>query len=262
MVELAPAATTDLVNDRKPRLARIYQTLPRYASAAYWRALAASSMPLEVLAHCVRLAQARGDQEGRNRIMEIIVQRTQTSNEMWARYILHHVGIPPGECATLADDLYADLCEHMIWALLDPQRSFWEENFVQCMLFERKHVFHALLVREGHARHPGSKVGLRIPRSSFYTLEQAILQEEQSSTASEDERLQAVLRSIELEDLCALVLALPERFKALLLLIFWEGRTEKEVAGMLGVTDRTVRNRLRAALNILRDTLVRKEARP
>jgi DNA-directed RNA polymerase specialized sigma24 family protein len=35
-------------------------------------------------------------------------------------------------------------------------------------------------------------------------------------------------------------------------MIFWEGRTEKDAAMILGVSDRTIRNRLREALKSLR----------
>jgi DNA-directed RNA polymerase specialized sigma24 family protein len=37
--------------------------------------------------------------------------------------------------------------------------------------------------------------------------------------------------------------------------LFWEGRSEKDTAQLLGITDRTVRNRRREALNVLREAL-------
>jgi DNA-directed RNA polymerase specialized sigma24 family protein len=48
---------------------------------------------------------------------------------------------------------------------------------------------------------------------------------------------------------------LPDTLKPVVLLIFWEGRTEKETARVLKITDRTVRNRLQHALKILRNML-------
>jgi DNA-directed RNA polymerase specialized sigma24 family protein len=63
------------------------------------------------------------------------------------------------------------------------------------------------------------------------------------------------LLAVEHSDLPRLILDLPDKLKAVVLLIFWEGRTEKDTAVVLGITDRTVRNRLRDALEILRRKL-------
>src|SRR5438046_207279 len=56
-------------------------------------------------------------------------------------------------------------------------------------------------------------------------------------------------------DVCFLILNLPEKLKSVIWLIFWEGRTEKDAARILGVSDRTVRNRLHEALKSLRTML-------
>jgi len=63
------------------------------------------------------------------------------------------------------------------------------------------------------------------------------------------------LLSVEQHDLALLILHLPEKLKSIIWLIFWEGRTEKDAARILGITDRTVRNRLREALKVLRELL-------
>jgi DNA-directed RNA polymerase specialized sigma24 family protein len=64
-----------------------------------------------------------------------------------------------------------------------------------------------------------------------------------------------MLLAIETSDLLRLVLLLPVKLKAVVLLLFWEGRSEKETAQLLDITDRTVRNRRREALNLLREAL-------
>ena len=100
-----------------------------------------ANLPLEVLVRCLRTAVSREDVQYRNRLLALIVQRTQTANERWVQRVLKTAGILPGECPMLADDLYADLCERVLYAVLDPQRHFWEVNFPHCLYFERKHVF-------------------------------------------------------------------------------------------------------------------------
>jgi RNA polymerase sigma factor (sigma-70 family) len=67
-----------------------------------------------------------------------------------------------------------------------------------------------------------------------------------------DEQAQQALLSVEQHDLPLLILNLPEKLKPVIWLMFWEGRTEKNVAHILGVSDRTVRNRLQKALSLLR----------
>ncbi|TMD92363.1 MAG: sigma-70 family RNA polymerase sigma factor, partial [Chloroflexi bacterium] len=48
---------------------------------------------------------------------------------------------------------------------------------------------------------------------------------------------------------------LPDKLKSVVLLVFWEGKTEKDTARILGISDRTVRNRLRDAFEVLRNAL-------
>ena len=67
-----------------------------------------------------------------------------------------------------------------------------------------------------------------------------------------DEKAQHAFFSVEQRDLPLLILDLPEKLKSVIWLLFWEGRTEKNVARILGISDRTVRNRLQKALNLLR----------
>ena len=70
-----------------------------------------------------------------------------------------------------------------------------------------------------------------------------------------DEQAQQAFFSVEQRDLPLLILVLPEKLKSVIWLLFWEGRTEKNVAHILGVSDRTVRNRLQKALIMLRTGL-------
>lgn len=248
---------------RRIVLAQIYSSLPRYASAAFWRALQTADIPLEVLVRCFRAALSQGDVQGRNRIIEIVFLRIQTTNEYWAASVLKHLSLRSDERYALMCDLCADLYESVIRALMDPERLFWEENFLHSLYFERKHVYRSLMMREGRWHDLSIKKSTRIPRGLLASLDQSVHQVENGIPAFdiEDEQAQRMLQMAESFDLLQLVLHLPDKLKAVVLLIFWEGRTEKDTARVLGVSDRTVRNRIQAAKKLLRDLLATERER-
>jgi len=230
-----------------------YETLPAYPSAAFWQAIEAVTLPLEVLVHCLRMVHPLGDALGRDRILSVIIRRLQTMNEYWAYTALGHIQVSADERFSLVCDLCADLYEKLILALLDPQRIFWEENFMHCLYFERKHVYRALLRREGFWYDESVKRGERIPRALVASLDYLVRNNDRRSGALdvEDDRAQMMLQQVEYSDLVECVLQLPEKFKMVVLLLFWEGHSEKDAAWILGVSDRTVRNRLHKALQLL-----------
>jgi RNA polymerase sigma factor (sigma-70 family) len=249
--------------ERRNGLARVYQTLPEYDSSEFWKIIeepdSKAALALEVLVRCFRLAITREDAPGQKRIMEMILRRTQSSNEHWSRQVLNGVHGSSEERYILAYDLYADLCERVIRSLMDMKRLFWEENFQHCLRFERQHVYQAFMTREGrwHHQHADSAATRRIPREFLESLDQPVLRANGEAWEQdiEDEQAQQALRCVEQGDLPLLILRLPEKLKSVIWLLFWEGRTEKDAARILGVSDRTVRNRLGEALKSLRVTL-------
>jgi len=262
-VQAAGMASGDSLDDevvrRRNYLADVYNSLPAYGSNAFWRIVEEPdvrlALPLEVLVKCVRVAVSYGDNEERNRIVTVIIRRTQTSNEFWARHVLRALPMRAEEYNTFFSDLYADLCEHMIRALIDPERLFWEEHFEHCLRFERKHIYYAFMVREGRWHYHPDKRPERIPRSLMASLDQPVMNAEGEvvELAVNDDQAEEAVLAVEYADLPGLVLRLPEKLRAMIWLIFWEGRTERDTAGILGVSDRTVRNRLHEALDILRE---------
>jgi DNA-directed RNA polymerase specialized sigma24 family protein len=249
----------ELVKRRKG-LADRYDALPAYGSVAYWKEIEAcveEALPLELLVRCVREAMGREDDIGRKRLFEVIFRRTHSANEYWANNVIKTMNLRVEEQSVLVGDLYADLCECVMRALIDRDRLFWEESFQHCLSFERRHVFRTFMTREGRWNSEAKKKTARIPRALVDSLDQP----RQQSTGDlievhiEDETAQRDLLAVEHSDLPRLILDLPDKLKAVVLLIFWEGRTEKDTAMVLGITDRTVRNRLRDALEILRHKL-------
>jgi hypothetical protein len=237
--------------------------LPAYGSRSFWHIVeepdtdTSTALSPEVLVKYARLAMALDDDMGRKRILEAIFRRTATSNEHWVKQVLKTLPLCQDERTALSCDLYADLCEAIIRAVIDSKRVFWEENFQHCLSFERKHVYRAFMLREGRWNDLHIQKGVRIPRTMLESLDQPI--QELDGTIYErdieDELAAQALRAVELADLPLLVLHLPDTLKLVILLIFWEGRTEKETARVLKISDRTVRNRLHSALKILRSKL-------
>ncbi|GAC1378682.1 MAG: hypothetical protein NVS4B7_09850 [Ktedonobacteraceae bacterium] len=246
---------------RRAALAALYNSLPPYGGSAFWLRIedpdVDAALPLEVLVQCARLALVRKDDEGKKRIIEVIFRRTAGTNEWWANNVLKQSSLSLDEQKVLRSDLYADLCEYVIRAILDAKRSFWEENFQHCLLFERKHVYLSFMKREGRWRNQDDTRTSRVPHSLLESLDQSLQRSDGTAyeLQIEDELAQKALQTVERTDLLHLIVHLPDRLKAVVLLIFWEDRTEKDTARVLGVTDRTVRNRLRAALKILHEKL-------
>lgn len=250
---------------RREYLASVYAALPTYGSPAFWRMVEEPdltlALPLEVLSRCVRTAITLGDDAGRNRIIVTIIRRTQVSNEYWARHALARLDVLPDERQTLEYDLYADLCESLIRALIDTKRLFWEEHFQHSLSFEREHVYQTYMRREGRWKTRSENdpdrfaVTRRIPRSMIESLDRPAPRPDRDRHEPQlvDERAQHELLAVEHADIPRLILHLPEKLKAVIWLIFWEGKTEKEAASILNVSDRTIRNRLHDALRLLRN---------
>ncbi len=241
----------------RTHLAQLYAALPPYGSLAYWRSVEEPDMhralPLEVLVKCIRTSIARGDSVGRKRTFEMLFRRIATSNEHWANNVLKDRHFTTGEQAVFVNDLYADICERIMRAVIDPNRLFWEENFLHCLRFERRHVYEIFMKQEGRWLYTREKKGDRVPRVLIASIDQPEQQPDVELSVSllEDEMARKALLAVEHSDLPRLIVRLPDRLKAVVLLIFWEDRTEKDTAQILGITDRTVRYRLKRALRLL-----------
>ncbi len=239
----------------------------RWSTARYSSALSPCTAPafqqlseqtevsLEALVRMFRTALIYRDEQGRDVVFSVLLSRMQTSNEYWAATVLS--GVCLVERHALLCDLCADLHESIFRALLDPKRSFWEENFLYALQFERRHVYQAFMMREGCWHDRKVKRATRIPRSLVASLDRLAVPTngDVCHLEVEDEQAHRMLLAVETSDLACQVMLLPPRLRAVLLLLFWEGCSEKEAAQLLGVTERTVCNRKRKALALLRSAL-------
>ncbi len=250
----------DSFAERRATLARLYQALPAYGSSAFWCLLEGdqeegSVLPLEVLVKVLRQATALEDQAIQRRLFEIILARLQTSNEQWVKRAFAGTRLLSDERDELAADLCADLCETLLHALRDPAQRFWEEYFLHSLRFARKHVYERFMRREGRWSGAAGS-GRRVPHTLLISLERAEARGgSPEPPAVFDESAEAALLAVELGDLATLVMRLPAHQRAVVWLIFWEGHQMKAVGQLLGISERTVRNRLHAALAELRRAL-------
>ena len=242
--------------ERRAMLAHQYDTLPTYGSPAFWSLLETAdehvpAPPLEVLVKILRAeALARGDQQAQRRIFTVIIARLQSTNEMWVNYALSGLQVHREERRALAADLYADLCEHLLRAFIDVEQHFWEESFFHALRFARKHLYESFLRREGHWRKITPGPGLRVPHKLVESLERAEWRVNLTGAWElPDERAEQALRTVEQADA---LLHLPAGLRAIVWLVFWEDCSIAKVGELLNISERTARNRLRAALARLR----------
>lgn len=237
--------------ERKQQLQQLYAGLPALHAPNFWPTLEDSAVPLEVVVHCIRLYS---NDVVRQRLLEIIVRRTQKANELWAWSVISNVTVwLDSEQQILVSDVCADLYEYLMRAFLDHTRIFWEENFAHALLYARKTVFRTYMLREGYWKSNRTLEGNRVPRSAMASIERkrALIEQIGDDDDIEDERAQTILHAVESSDLLRLVLLLPDKLKIVLLLLYWEGKTEQESAQLLAITERTIRNRVQAALRLL-----------
>jgi len=250
----------DIFVERRTALARQYASLPAYGSAHFWSLLEecreeSHTPPLEVLVKVLREeALVREDKQAQRRLFAVIVARLQPSNELWVNQAISKLHLLAGERRAFAADLYADLCEHLLRAFIDSEQHFWEESFHHALRFARKHTYESFLRREGHWQKVTPGPGFRVPQRLLESLERAEWQTQFVQVWElPDEHAELAFLNVEHADL---LFRLPTQLRAIVWLTFWEDCTTKTVGELLGISDRTVRNRLRAALAQLRRIVV------
>jgi RNA polymerase sigma factor (sigma-70 family) len=257
------ASGWDAFAERRNSLLRVYSSLPAYATPGFWALLeeehpaSGEAVPLEVLVMVLRRdALARKDESAQRRLCEIIIARLQTSNEQWVNQVLSGISPLASERYVLAADLYADLCELLLRALLNVELSFWQERFYHCLRFLRKHAFEHFMRQEGRWRKTTPGPGKYVPRALLESIDHVVWSAEfEGGRDVLDERAERELLAVEQTDLAALLCRLPARLRVVVWLIFWEDYTIKAVSELLHISMRTVRNRLADALAQLRQVL-------
>ncbi|WP_126552298.1 RNA polymerase sigma factor [Dictyobacter kobayashii] len=247
------------IQQRRLHIIKMFNELPPYGSLEFWRHVEQMELPREVLVKTLRFARRMQDELGSGRISEVIMARTLDKNEFWANSVAQKCyELGWDEQRNMSFDLCSDLNEAILKAIFDPMRSFWEENFVHCVRYERMHVYRSFMLREGRISTAQIEKGRRIPRRLILSLDHMAPCSDHlyNPFEIEDEQAYMMLRSVDSSIVMDVVRRLPERLRSVVLLIYWADKTEKDAAKTLGISDRTVRNRLNDAIHKLSECLI------
>lgn len=248
----ASPSAGELVALARRRLATELAELPEWKSAALWQRLRTDdperSVSLGVLAHYVRRAVVADDAVASRELFTLLIERIERRNLRWAVQVVEGTAMLWGSADAARDDLLQELALYL-WQRMRRGEEQWELFFPRVLVFAQRHVAAAYMQKRGLWPRAGVRRSARISARALESL---------SALASEDaasEPLDEVnpLAAAELADLRLLVLNLPLPERVAVVLRFWQGASEAEIARALGgVTTRTVRNVLRRAYIRLR----------
>jgi RNA polymerase sigma factor (sigma-70 family) len=241
---------------RRAELEDGYRALPPAGSAVYWQQIEARNtaqrVPLEVLARCCRERHAAGAAEHAERVFRVIAQRIRPRLEKWSARVVAHAqaGMKP----QLREDLEQE-CHMKLWREMAADGpTFLLESFVYKLDRICDHVAHSVMEQAGEWTRRDVEQPTRVPTSIRTSLDETPPGDDSPTLASQLPDPESV-RGYELaewSDLFAAIDQLPVEARAIIHGLFYEGRTQQEVADELGITDRTVRKRLQAILKDLR----------
>lgn len=240
----APPDAAALVALARRRLAAELETLPQaMAAIAHLCGRAApgdDTLSPGALVHLLRRATAAGEAELAQTLFLRVIERVERTNAAWARRTL---AATPAHMAPrhTVDDLLQELTLSLWTDLALKRDEAWELFFWRALDFAQRRV------ASDHFAHLGSP--RPVEPGKAVTLRSSLLGTDAADTLADtvpapDDGFSAA----ELADLRALVLRLPHRERIAVVLRFWHGAGERDIATALGgVTTRTVRNILRRA---------------
>ena len=244
-----------LIELARARLAAELERLPHWESPVLWLRLRAAdpraAMTLGALTHFIRRAAASGNTRARGELFVLLLERTASLNQRWAARVV-------GRTARLAgspdarDDLQHDLTLHLWEQVALGSGEKWELFFQRSLDFAQRHVATAYFARRGDQLFVVDGDTPRTVIRALVSLSELALDERaDDQEAALAERVDP-FSAAELADLRALVPRLPLRERAVIVMRFWQGASEAEMARALGVSARTVRSDARQAYNRLR----------
>ena len=251
----APSAS-ELVFLARRRLASELEHLPAWKSPAFWVCARsrdpARAMSLGALAHCLRRAALAEDALVVRELFTLLIERVEAQNLRWARRTVGSTPTLRGDAASAAcEDLMQEIALYL-WEQLRRGGEQWELFFARALDFARRHVASAYMEKRGLWQRAGVTRPVRSPAHLVESLS-ALTGDDGAEHAADPPDGSNALAAADLADLRLLVLQLPLKQRIAVVLRFWQGASEEEIARALGgVTTRTVRNHLRAAYARLR----------
>ena len=246
-VPAAPPSTMDLVAAARARLEQDLRLLAACSLSELVRLLNSSAglpVTLGAVVHVLRGAARDGDLTSVETLFLAILSRVERLNRRWAEQIVENTRrVPRANRMAAIEDAQQELVMHLWEQLVARDSTSWELFFGRALEFAQRHVAARWLRRTPRDQ---SMIPTLLAASAgdLLTSREALpwLGEAGDPYAS-----------AELADLRELVLRLPWKERLVVVLRFWQGAREGEIAAALGgVTPRTVRNQLRRALVRLR----------
>lgn len=186
--------------------------------------------PHECIVYVIRHLMMRGDEEMAWRTVEALMARVRST-------ILWNVNRFYGLSRTVREDVYEDVALQLYeaWLSLAPEHEFWEVQFGLCL---RKRVIDAVR---------------KTIREAKLVVDTGCDEEGKDQDGLAELPDTISVRPDELAMALVMLEGLPTDLQLTIHLRFYEGLSEVEIAQKMGVTDRTVRNRLARALVRLKD---------
>jgi len=253
--ERLPAADT-LVALARQRLAGELRSLPPEASAAWRMALLSetggSGVSFGALTHGIRVVARAGQLAEAHDLFVSLLTRIDGLNRRWLGATLWSTA--PAERHDRAQDLAQELTLLLWEQIAQRDDEAWELFFQRALSFAQRHVAAAYLRRQGLRADPRVRQAERGLAIVFSRLAEEEGEMELSATPdAPDMPTTAAFTRAELADLRALVARLPARERLAVVMRFWQGASEPEIALALGgLTTRAVRYTLQRAYHRLR----------
>jgi RNA polymerase sigma factor (sigma-70 family) len=181
-----------------------------------------------------------------------LVQRIEGRNTRWAARVVAQTRAARPVRESLREDLKQELTLRLWQQIARERDPAWELYFERALAFAQRRVARSYLRRNGYwpsSAAPEGLPALLLSRLAPYGGDDAAPAEERLRESEETLRLADLA---DLADLRALVARLPQRERTAIVMRFWLGAREGDIAQALGVTTRTVRNVLGRAYTRLR----------
>ena len=250
MREIPPSS--DIIALARARRAFELGRLPGWDAAPtplFWQRLRAgehgvsSGTLVTLLRHALRQRQTHSAQD----VFVALLERTEAGNAFWARRTVRRIaGLTPETAQMMQEDLRQELTLRLWEELALRDGEGWELFFRRSIAFARARVATRYLERHGY--HPGQRVTLlfsEIAARAAHTWHDDSEEAALDALASADPA--DTFTAADLADLRGYVERLPPRERLAVVMRYWQRAREREIAGALGVTPRTVRNLLSRA---------------
>ncbi|HEY7347579.1 MAG TPA: sigma-70 family RNA polymerase sigma factor [Ktedonobacterales bacterium] len=247
----------DYLAARQADFEQQFQALPAAGTAAYWQRVetfGAGALLLEVLSRCLRERLRAGARRDAERIFDVIIPHVRKTIQFWIK--IFDSQTPGGINQEVAKDLASE-CYLALWReLANAPDTFLLKGFRKKLKWIIHHVAHTFLEQEGVWQRKGVKDPTRVPITEQDSID--VSRDEESTTGllsltdSHSQPFGEEEVRIDIEEFLA---QLDPKSRQMFYRYFYAGYTQQEIANLLHITDKTVREHLKRIVDELRTYL-------